>query len=1071
MFSKAQQPQQTPSAKAQTPFFKPEATFKPLATEQQATTERAPETIMRLPIQSVQRQPNAPARAQTSNFKPQTLTHNLPIQAKLTVGQPNDKYEQEADAMADKVIQRWAMPNVTRPSGRDAQQTPTITPFNINAVQAKCAACEKGDKDHLQRKESGEMTASPSVESRLSATKGGGSPLPESTRSEMGAAIGADFSNVRIHTGGEAVQLSQDLSAHAFTHGSDVYFNSGKFSPHTEGGRHLLAHELVHTVQQGNGVQRSLQRFVDPHSVCFSSGHTAALPNATACAAWAPENCATYERWLMSFQNFATFGARDTAPMGVVESRHRVIGSSPAVRSVDSLTTPITPPVASPQSPPTLINPTAIDNFIDHPTADWVKTCLPQNLHIVAYQLPADCADIAVVLRHVWLAAHNRTQVIRINAEHSFTIGHAATGQAETRAAAQAMDGIGSINVGSVLNAYSNVDGTKIRSFQALKAMLHPGDILVWEHRVDSPTGRREGGHTQTIVNIERSGDAITSIGLLQGNQPLGRAQATEINAYQRLHHQPLTNVDTIRAAPGRRIEAGSLNAANQLHTSDFTDSQGRRGEGSLWTWHDGHTVLVAAGPPSSAQRPAVHGRHAQRNLTDWNAPLQRATTVGMLEATFEAALLELRSMIEGGQTVTQDMSNLLGATTGLTLWNLARNAHDLGEISHFRPILRFIAIIDALANPSNQAGLNNPLTTQFNGLKTAFEAAARGTTSIDFPVVAESVQRLRFLVTGFDPFDVNPVPAGRFNPSGALALALDNTHFMAGTTRVDVQGIVLPVDMNRFSTGLVENIVRPLIQRNGVDAIISLGVDSSLEVTDAVRLERMLVGVHQNILPDVDSPIQAIEVPLGTRSSPAIIESPMDLATIAANSVSPQPHVPQPNAPQPTVGTAIGLRFDSNVTGNRALTALGTTAEPNQPELDGADLVIRNLPDIQHIIATMQIVGTTNQITFDISGQAFQAGIIEAEAGNFLCNEMSYRVLHLLSEQGRQASLPSFFIHVHNLLDRSNNAGITIRQNTKMEPHRQEEDTQTAIANLEVLTSHIRRIIMTTAETMRQVH
>jgi Domain of unknown function (DUF4157)/LysM domain len=274
MFSKAQQPQQTPSAKATTPFFKPEPVFKSLATEQQAVTERAPESVMRSPIV-----PSTSARFQTSptfnaplNFKHQTS--NLPIQAKLTVGQPNDKYEQEADAMADKVVQRWAMPNAVA-------AMPTITHFNINAAQRACAACEKEDHDHIQRKESGdvisdfrfqipseiqrkgsgEMTASPSVESRLSATKGGGNPLPESTRTHMESAIGADFSNVRVHTGGEAVQLSQDLSAHAFTHGSDVYFNSGKFSPNTDSGRHLLAHELTHTVQQGNnGVQRMIQR-------------------------------------------------------------------------------------------------------------------------------------------------------------------------------------------------------------------------------------------------------------------------------------------------------------------------------------------------------------------------------------------------------------------------------------------------------------------------------------------------------------------------------------------------------------------------------------------------------------------------------------------------------------------------------------------------------------------------------------------------------------------------------------------------------------------------------------------
>jgi Domain of unknown function (DUF4157) len=236
MFSKAQQPQQTLSTKAATSFFKPEAVFKPLATQQQVQRSGVP-------------------------LSPVASNSRLPIQAKLTVGQSNDKYEQEADAVANKVVQRWAIPNAVN-------AMPTITPFNINAAQRACAACEKEDKDHIQRKESGEMTASPSVESRLSATKGGGNPLPESTRTHMESSIGANFSNVRVHTGGEAVQLSQDLSAHAFTHGSDVYFNSGKFAPNTQSGRHLLAHELTHTVQQGSGLQRMIQRSIETSTTC-----------------------------------------------------------------------------------------------------------------------------------------------------------------------------------------------------------------------------------------------------------------------------------------------------------------------------------------------------------------------------------------------------------------------------------------------------------------------------------------------------------------------------------------------------------------------------------------------------------------------------------------------------------------------------------------------------------------------------------------------------------------------------------------------------------------------------------
>ncbi len=67
----------------------------------------------------------------------------------------------------------------------------------------------------------------------------------------MESGFGADFSQVRVHTDDRAVSLSQDLSAQAFTHGSDIYFNQGKYDPGSSAGSHLLAHELTHTVQQG----------------------------------------------------------------------------------------------------------------------------------------------------------------------------------------------------------------------------------------------------------------------------------------------------------------------------------------------------------------------------------------------------------------------------------------------------------------------------------------------------------------------------------------------------------------------------------------------------------------------------------------------------------------------------------------------------------------------------------------------------------------------------------------------------------------------------------------------------
>ena len=97
-----------------------------------------------------------------------------------------------------------------------------------------------------------------SIDSKLTASKGGGDPLPQATASFMGDSIGADFSQVRIHTGGNAQQMSKNLNAQAFTHGKDVYFNQGKYQPESNDGQKLLAHELAHTIQQGAAIRKKV---------------------------------------------------------------------------------------------------------------------------------------------------------------------------------------------------------------------------------------------------------------------------------------------------------------------------------------------------------------------------------------------------------------------------------------------------------------------------------------------------------------------------------------------------------------------------------------------------------------------------------------------------------------------------------------------------------------------------------------------------------------------------------------------------------------------------------------------
>jgi hypothetical protein len=82
---------------------------------------------------------------------------------------------------------------------------------------------------------------------------GGGSPLDPGARSFLEDGLGADFSDVRIHTGARADESARSISAQAYTVGEDVVFRSGAYQPDTPAGRHVLAHELAHVVQQRAG--------------------------------------------------------------------------------------------------------------------------------------------------------------------------------------------------------------------------------------------------------------------------------------------------------------------------------------------------------------------------------------------------------------------------------------------------------------------------------------------------------------------------------------------------------------------------------------------------------------------------------------------------------------------------------------------------------------------------------------------------------------------------------------------------------------------------------------------------
>jgi hypothetical protein len=228
-----------------------------------------------------------------SNERPSFF--NAPVQTKLAVSSPDDPQEKEADAVAETVM-RMPDPVTSISAGGEEKldkkeeeevqtkiEAPAISKISRKEdgeeIQAKVYRMtdesfdsgfsdsnsssggttesvnrKKSDNYHtdiIQRSGRSPPRESIPFEQSLLSSKGSGSALPGDTREFMESRFNADFSGVRIHTGATAQSMSSNIHAQAFAHGNDIYFNEGKFSPHTESGGTLLAHELTHTIQQG----------------------------------------------------------------------------------------------------------------------------------------------------------------------------------------------------------------------------------------------------------------------------------------------------------------------------------------------------------------------------------------------------------------------------------------------------------------------------------------------------------------------------------------------------------------------------------------------------------------------------------------------------------------------------------------------------------------------------------------------------------------------------------------------------------------------------------------------------
>jgi hypothetical protein len=182
----------------------------------------------------------------------QRLLRSRTIQAKLTISQPGDIYEEEADRIAHQVVIVTTPASVVMDQSfvgwqtpEDEQQVQTRSVEAATTPVVRRRPGKKEDETHAESLENG-----PDFEAQLS-INGDGSPLPASTRAFMEPRFGVDFSGVRLHTGSEAARLNRAIGAQAFTHGRDIYLGDGKNELESNAGKQLLAHELTHTIQQG----------------------------------------------------------------------------------------------------------------------------------------------------------------------------------------------------------------------------------------------------------------------------------------------------------------------------------------------------------------------------------------------------------------------------------------------------------------------------------------------------------------------------------------------------------------------------------------------------------------------------------------------------------------------------------------------------------------------------------------------------------------------------------------------------------------------------------------------------
>ena len=200
--------------------------------------------------EGVQKKPNYET---ITKVQQQDLAQEQPLQKKEKEKEEDKKVQKKSDKEEDKKAQKKSDKEEDKKVQKKGEKE------EDKKVQKKS---DKEEDKKVQTKLSNTEPVNQSVENDLDSSKGSGTAMDKNTRREMESGFGSDFGKVNIHTDSKAIKMSEELGAQAFTHGNDIYFNNGKYNTDSKAGKHLLAHELTHTIQQtgGNQVPNRVQK-------------------------------------------------------------------------------------------------------------------------------------------------------------------------------------------------------------------------------------------------------------------------------------------------------------------------------------------------------------------------------------------------------------------------------------------------------------------------------------------------------------------------------------------------------------------------------------------------------------------------------------------------------------------------------------------------------------------------------------------------------------------------------------------------------------------------------------------